>query len=53
MSALRQLPPPVVKRAIAALGRDLGAGECDRRLGHLRTVPELDVGYRLVVAARA
>ena len=49
-SAWDQLPPGVEKRAVEHLRRDLESGEWDRRYGHLRSTPELDVGLRLVRA---
>ena len=45
-----QLPPEVSTHALEQLRRDLDSGEWDRRNGHLRTTPELDVGLRLVRA---
>lgn len=36
---------------LARLATDLASGEWQRRFGHLLTLPELDCGYRLVVAA--
>jgi SAM-dependent methyltransferase len=38
------------ERALAALARDLESGAWDERRGHLRTLPELDVGLRLIAA---
>jgi ubiquinone/menaquinone biosynthesis C-methylase UbiE len=49
-SVWNQLPPQVTERALGQLRRDLESGEWDRRYGHLRTTPELDVGLRLVRA---
>jgi SAM-dependent methyltransferase len=48
-----QLPAEVTERALDGLRRDLESGEWDRRYGHLRTTPELDVGLRLVRAELA
>ena len=45
-----QLPPDVTERALDRLRRDLESGEWDRRHGHLRRLPELDVGLRIVHA---
>ena len=45
-----QLPPEVTERALERLRGDLESGDWDRRYGHLRTTPELDVGLRLVRA---
>jgi len=50
MSWLALLPEEVRARGSARLAADLASGAWDRRLGHLRRRPELDVGYRLVVA---
>jgi len=50
MSWLALLPDDVRTRGSARLEADLASGAWDRRLGHLRQVPELDVGYRLVIA---
>jgi SAM-dependent methyltransferase len=47
-SVWHQLPPPVSRRALEALGRDLASGAWDERHGRLRTTPEWDVGLRLV-----
>jgi SAM-dependent methyltransferase len=44
------LPDDEVERSLASLRADLESGEWDERNGHLRTLPELDVGLRLVVA---
>ena len=38
--------------ALARLAADLESGAWDQRYGHLREQPELDAGYRLVVAER-
>jgi SAM-dependent methyltransferase len=45
-----QLPPEVTERALGRLRRDLESGAWDERYGHLRSLPELDVGLRLVRA---
>ena len=50
MSWLALLPDEVRARGSARLAADLRSGAWDRRLGHLRRLPELDVGYRLVIA---
>ena len=50
MSWLAQLPPDVLAEGSARLAADLRSGEWDRRHGHLRDLPELDVGYRIVTA---
>jgi SAM-dependent methyltransferase len=50
MSWLAVLPEKVRARGTARLAADLESGAWDRRLGHLRSLPELDAGYRLVIA---
>ena len=50
MSWLAQLPRSVLVEGAARLEGDLRSGDWDRRYGHLRDLPELDVGYRLVTA---
>jgi SAM-dependent methyltransferase len=50
MSWLAVLAPDVRARGTARLAADLDSGAWDRRLGHLRELAELDVGYRLVIA---
>ena len=50
ISTFARLPAAIVDRALAALRRDLDTGEWDHRHGHLRHLPELDLGYRLVTA---
>lgn len=52
-SGFARMPEATVQRVVAALERDLGSGEWDRRHGHLRELDELDVGLRLVVATPA
>jgi len=49
-SGLARMAPEVIDRLVADLGRDLDDGTWDRRHGHLRELPELDVGMRLLVA---
>src|SRR5581483_5933264 len=49
-SVWEQLPAEVTERALDRLRRDLESGDWDRRYGHLRVLPELDVGLRLVRA---
>jgi hypothetical protein len=44
------LDDEVIGRGTAQLRADLASGAWDARHGHLRTLPELDVGYRLIVA---
>ena len=50
ISGLARLDPAVRERGTAHLRADLASGAWDARHGHLRTLPELDVGYRLIVA---
>lgn len=50
MSWLAQLPPNELAEGAARLEADLRSGTWDGRHGHLRDLPELDVGYRLVIA---
>jgi SAM-dependent methyltransferase len=38
----------VVERVVSAVSRDLESGEWERRYGHLRKLPECDVGLRLI-----
>jgi SAM-dependent methyltransferase len=40
----------VVADGLARLARDLRSGGWDARYGHLRSLPELDLGHRLLVA---
>src|SRR5207249_2625544 len=37
-------------RGLERLEADLESGEWDRRYGHLRSLPELDLGHRILVA---
>ena len=50
MSTFALLDDHLVAEGVARLGRDLGDRSWHRRYGSLLTLPELDVGYRLVVA---
>jgi SAM-dependent methyltransferase len=50
MSSFAQLAPEVRRRGTERLRADLSSGAWDERHGHLRTEPERDVGYRLLVA---
>ena len=50
ISCLAMLEPDVLARGTAQLRADLASGAWDARHGHLRTLFELDVGYRLIVA---
>ncbi len=45
-----QLDPEVLRRGTEQLRRDLETGAWDERHGELRTLTEIDVGYRLLVA---
>jgi SAM-dependent methyltransferase len=49
--ALAQEEP--LREGLARLEADLGSGAWDRRHGHLRSLPELDLGHRLFVAELA
>jgi SAM-dependent methyltransferase len=40
----------VVEEGLARLRVDLESGEWDRKHGHLRSLPELDIGHRLLIA---
>jgi SAM-dependent methyltransferase len=50
MSSFAQLDREVLARGIERLRRDLESGAWDDRLGHLREMHEIDLGYRLLVA---
>ena len=50
ISGLARLDPEVRARGTERLRSDLASGAWDARCGHLRTLEELDVGYRLLVA---
>jgi SAM-dependent methyltransferase len=52
ISVFRQLPEEVIAPAIGRLASDLRTGRWDERHAALREMPELDVGYRIVVAER-
>ncbi len=52
-SGFARMPEEVVQRVVSSLRRDLEDGSWDERHGELRTLDELDVGLRLVVARRA
>lgn len=49
-SCWHQMPPAEVEHGLARLSADLGNGIWDERHGHLRELPELDVGLRLVTS---
>ena len=42
------LPPEEIEAGQARLRADLQSGAWDERHGHLRTLPELDIGLRVV-----
>ena len=50
ISSLAQLPSEVAERCVHRLRQDLVSGEWDARYGHLRQLPEIDLGYRLLIA---
>ena len=50
ISGLARLDPDVRARATERLRADLESGAWDARHGALRSMTELDVGYRLIVA---
>jgi ubiquinone/menaquinone biosynthesis C-methylase UbiE len=47
-SLWHSLPPEAIERGQQRLRADLESGRWDERFGHLRTLPELDIGLRLV-----
>jgi SAM-dependent methyltransferase len=49
-SGFARMSPEVVERVVAQVARDLASGLWDERYEHLRSLDELDVGLRLVVA---
>jgi SAM-dependent methyltransferase len=52
ISGLARLEPAVRERGTERLRADLASGAWDERHGHLRSLAELDVGYRLITAGR-
>ena len=50
ISSLAQLSPEVAERCVQRLRQDLASGEWDARYGYLRELPELDLGYRILIA---
>ena len=48
MSGMRAMDQDVVDAAMTRLAADLESGAWDRRHGHLRERPELDLGYRVL-----
>lgn len=53
MSSFSQLDDAIEARGVARLRDALTSGEWDARYGHLRSKPEHDVGYKLVIAGEA
>jgi SAM-dependent methyltransferase len=49
-SGFARMPPDVVARVVADVGRDLRSGRWDERHGELRTLDAYDAGLRLVVS---
>ena len=49
MSAIRTLDQDLVTSRMEQLRADLASGAWDERHGDLRNLPELDLGYRLLV----
>jgi SAM-dependent methyltransferase len=47
-SLWHSLPPEAIERGQQRLRADLESGRWDERHGHLRTLPELDIGLRLI-----
>lgn len=50
MSGFSRVPGALVDEALARLRADLDSGAWEARFGNLRSLPEIDLGYRLVVA---
>jgi len=50
MSAMQTMDQALVTARMERLGADLASGAWDERWGHLRALPELDLGYRLLVS---
>lgn len=50
MSAMQTMDQTLVESRMARLADDLASGAWDERYGHLRDLPELDLGYRLLVS---
>ncbi len=49
MSAMQTMDQEMVEARMDRLAADLASGAWDERHGHLRALPDLDVGYRLLV----
>lgn len=47
------VPEHELSEGLARLRADLASGEWDRKYGHLRWLPELDLGHRLLIAELA
>lgn len=47
-SLWHSLPPAAIERGQQRLREDLESGRWDEKHGHLRTLPELDIGLRLI-----
>jgi ubiquinone/menaquinone biosynthesis C-methylase UbiE len=47
-SLWHSLPPEAIERGQQRLRADLESGRWDKRFGHLRTLPKLDIGLRLI-----
>lgn len=47
-SLWHSLPPTAIERGQRRLREDLESGRWDEKHGHLRTLPELDIGLRLI-----
>ena len=50
MSAMQTMDQTLVTSRMDQLAADLASGAWDERHGHLRDLPELDLGYRLLVS---
>ena len=53
ISSIAQLAPDVAAQGAEHLASDLASGAWDNRYGALRSLAELDLGYRLVVAGKS
>ena len=53
ISTFSKLPPRAVESGVERLRRDLADGTWARRHGHLLDREEIDLGYRIVVAAKS
>jgi SAM-dependent methyltransferase len=50
MSSFAQMPAAVRERGMDRLRAEVESGEWDRKYGHLRALPECDLGYRVLIA---